>query len=323
MKNNKKIPVILDCDPGIDDAFAIALAGSCPEFELKALTAVGGNLNLEVTFANARNIAAFLGLKVRVGKGAADPLIRTPERAEFAHGSSGMGYTSLPASKEPIEITPAWDMIHEEAAKHPGETVLIALGPLTNVALALIKYPDLKELLKEIRMMGGSAQAGNHSPHGEFNIWADPHAAQMVFASGIPVYLYGLHLTKQGPLTPGELLNISEVSGLGELFQGFIEFLFDPATPYYRKKGAILHDAITVASLMDDSLMTYRSAYVGCELTSSISLGRTVLDFSPKPGFAGNAEIAMTLNREGFLKLMQGMADHYRKSINKDSLESL
>lgn len=309
----RKIPVILDCDPGIDDAFAIALAGSYSGFDLRALTTVGGNLDLEVTYANARNIAALLGLAVRVGRGAPLPLIRNAERADFAHGSSGMGYARLPESQEPEDGTPAWDMIHEEAGKHPGETVLIATGPLTNVALALVKYPDLKDQLKEIRIMGGSAAEGNHSPYGEFNIWSDPHAAQIVFESGIPIYLYGLHLTSQGALSQAELEEISERSGLGELFDGCIKFLFDPATPYYRKDGAILHDAMTVASLMDDSLMTYKSAYLTCELTSELSLGRTVMDFRRAAGIDNNAEIAMTLDRTAFVRIMQGMAERYSK----------
>lgn len=302
-----RVPVIIDCDPGIDDAFALALAASYPGFDLRALTTVGGNLELDVTYRNARDIAACLQMDVRIGKGAESPLIRNAETAAHAHGKTGLGYTKLPKSQAIEDKTLAWDMIHEEALKNPGETVLVALGPLTNVALALVKYPDLKYLLKEIRIMGGSAASGNHSAYGEFNIWADPHAAQLVFESGIPIYLFGLHLTTQGALSRDDLEIISKRTGLGRLFDGFIEFLFDPEMPYYRKDGAILHDAITVASLLKNSLMTFRSAYLCCELASEMNFGRTVMEFRQGPGTEFNAEIAMTIDRDEFCRMMQDM----------------
>ena len=199
----KRIPIWFDTDPGVDDAMAMALLFAVPEYDVKGVSAVAGNVELEKTFQNARDLVAFFGRKdVPVYAGAARPLFRAPRTATFVHGENGLGNVTLPASDAPVETKPAWDALYEAAKAAEGELVLVAVGPLTNIALALSKYGSLHKLLKRIVIMGGSAKWGNASPAAEANIFCDAEAASTVFQSGVPIVMCGLYMTLKTVMSP-------------------------------------------------------------------------------------------------------------------------
>ena len=191
----KQIPVWIDCDTGTDDSVAIMLAHALPELSVVALSAVAGNSPLYNTFPNTRRIVHLLGADYPVYPGAERPLVREPHVAGKFHGENGLGDVELPLPDCAPETTPAWDALYEAAKRMPGELRLVATGPLTNVAIALTKYPELKTLLHSIALMGGAAVGGNVTPAAEFNIYDDPDAAQIVFKSGVPLVMCGLDVT--------------------------------------------------------------------------------------------------------------------------------
>ena len=185
-----RFPVIIDCDPGVDDAVAILLAKQLPELDVRAITAVAGNVEVEKTYANAHKILHVAKWDVPVFMGAAKPLIGAQITAAGIHGVDGLGGVDVPGTViPPAPQEAAWDAIYREAVAAKGELVLIAVGPLTNLAIAFGKYRALPELIKRIVIMGGAATLGNTTPAAEFNIYADPEAAEMVFQSGVPVHM--------------------------------------------------------------------------------------------------------------------------------------
>src|SRR5579863_6157079 len=189
-------PIILDCDPGIDDALAIAFAAGSPAIELAGLTTVAGNVELAKTTANALAVASFVGLdSVPVTAGCPAPLLRPALHAGHVHGESGLGGAVLPAPARGPGAGHAIDYIIAAAAAAPGEITLVATGPLTNIALALRREPRLASWVGDFVIMGGSASRGNVTPAAEFNIWADPEAAAIVFAAGWTVRMIGLDVT--------------------------------------------------------------------------------------------------------------------------------
>lgn len=199
----KKFPVWLDCDVGVDDAIAIMTAHALSEIDLLAISTVSGNAPLSATFPNAHRMNGLMKTHYPVYKGADRPLLVEPQYAAAFHGENGLGDVELPLPEDAVmNVTPAWDALYDRAKQHPGELRLIAVGPLTNVAIALTKYPDLKTLLHTILIMGGAASGGNVTPAAEFNIYADPDAAQIVFKSGVPIVMCGLDVTLQAVLTP-------------------------------------------------------------------------------------------------------------------------
>ncbi|MBQ6358351.1 MAG: nucleoside hydrolase, partial [Clostridia bacterium] len=213
MTDNTRIPIWLDTDPGVDDAMAMALLFALPEYDVKGVSAVAGNVELSKTFQNARDLAAFFGRKdVPVFPGADRPLFREPRTAYFVHGENGLGDVTLPRSDAPVEKLPAWDALYEAAKAAEGELVLIAVGPLTNVALALSKHGSLGKLLKKIVIMGGSASYGNATPAAEANIFCDPEAASTVFQCGVPIVMCGLDMTLKTVMTPAELDEMGDLN---------------------------------------------------------------------------------------------------------------
>ena len=199
----KKFPVWLDCDVGVDDAIAIMTAHALAEIDLLAISTVSGNAPLSATFPNAHRMNGLMKTHYPIYKGADRPLLVEPQYAAAFHGENGLGDVELPLPEDAVmNDTPAWDALYDCAKQHPGELRLIAVGPLTNVAIALTKYPDLKTLLHTILIMGGAASGGNVTPAAEFNIYADPDAAQIVFKSGVPIVMCGLDVTLQAVLTP-------------------------------------------------------------------------------------------------------------------------
>jgi purine nucleosidase len=295
--------IILDCDPGIDDALAIAFAAGSPEIELAGLTTVAGNVELAKTTANALAVASFVGLgSVPVTAGCGTPLLRPALHAGHVHGESGLGGAVLPTPARTAEAGHAIDFIIESAAAAPGEITLVATGPLTNIGLALRREPRLASWVRDFVIMGGSASRGNVTPAAEFNIWADPEAAAIVFAAGWPsgVRMIGLDVTLQA-LATGAVQD--RMRTLGELGSR----LLLPALAQYRDSGDDLaepggeppvHDVCAIVSIADPSIFSYTPALVEVETQGRLTAGMTVTDFTKS--IIPNARVATTIAADRF-----------------------
>lgn len=274
----KSIPIWLDTDPGVDDAMAMALLFAIDEYDVKGISAVAGNVELEKTFENARNLTAFFGRKdVPVYPGAEKPLFRTPRTCYFIHGENGLGDVALPPSDAPVETIPAWDALYEAAKAAKGELVLVAIGPLTNIALALSKHGSLPKLLKRIVIMGGSAKYGNATPAAEANIFCDPEAASTVFQCGVPIVMCGLDMTLQTVMSPEKLDEMGRMNPV-------CRFLRDAAQHglAYSKAhgidGMALHDPTAVLYPLHPDIFGAEEAGVAVETKGTITYGKTVTD---------------------------------------------
>ncbi|TVY99092.1 nucleoside hydrolase [Trebonia kvetii] len=291
------IPIILDCDPGIDDALAISFAAGSPEIELAGITTVAGNVPLAKTTANALAVAAFAGLPdVPVTPGCAAPLLRPALHADHVHGESGLGGAALPAPRRSAESGHAIDFIIDTVAAARGEITLVATGPLTNIGLALRREPRLASWVRDFVIMGGSASRGNVTPAAEFNIWADPEAAAVVFGAGWSVRMIGLDVTLLARATAAIQERMSSLGSLGST-------LLLPALAQYRDADdetgePPVHDVCAIVSIADPSVFEYTPAQVAVETHGALTSGMTVTDFSASA--AHNARVATAINAERF-----------------------
>lgn len=293
--------ILLDCDPGIDDALAIALAHGSPAAEVAGITTVAGNVGLEHTTPNALALAEFYGMDVPVARGAERPLVRPGSAASEVHGNTGLGDVVLPTAKAEPVSEHAVDHIVNTVAASPGEISLVAVGPLTNIALALRKEPRITEWVREFVIMGGSYTRGNFSPAAEFNIAADPEAAGVVFEAPWRTVMFGLDLTHQARATAAVR---QRFTGLGRLQDELLSPCLDfyGSNRQYREHGPAIHDACAVAYVIAPELFTLTEARVDVETSGRFSSGMTVTDFEPE--VASNATVATTLDQEGFWNLV-------------------
>ena len=273
----RRVPLILDCDPGHDDAFAILVAAH--RAELIAVTAVTGNAPLERTYRNALITLQIAGVDVPVHLGAARPLVGEARHAPYIHGESGLDGPELPPLTREPSAVPAVDAILEAAAAVAG-LWLVAVGPLTNVAQALQREPALAQRLAGISVMGGSYGPGNRTPAAEFNIWADPEAAQVVFASGANVVMAGLDLTHQFVIGPERVERIRAVGGPAAAFAGGLLDFFALAYARYfgAAEGGPLHDPCAVLAVTDPHLFESTMRHVAIETGGELTRGMTVVD---------------------------------------------
>jgi purine nucleosidase len=290
--------IILDCDPGIDDAAAILLALASPdELEVLAITAVAGNVALELTERNARALVELAGRReVPVHAGCAGPLHGPPITAEHVHGANGLGGVVLPEPVRPLAAPHAADAIVEivQAAK-PGEVTLVAVGPLTNLAVALRKEPRLAERLRRVVLMGGARDLGNVTPAAEFNIYVDPEAAAIVFNAGVPITMFGLDVTHQVRLTAARLDRLVRQGPAAAA----LARMFAPAVA----KSPAVHDACPIAWLIEPALFAGRSCRVEIETEGRWCRGRTVVDWHARTAAAPNAEVMAEADEAGFFAL--------------------
>ncbi len=307
----KPIPVMLDCDTGVDDAIAIMLAKRLPQFKVLGITTVAGNVELEKTTANTLRVLEIIGWDIPVYRGADKPTYRDQVIAKYIHGENGLGGLELPLPQKMVEELPAWDAIYNEAVKHKGELELIAVGPLTNLGLAFIKYKELPKLVKRIVIMGGSATIGNVTPSAEFNIFADPEAADIVFCSGVPVYMCGLDVTMKAYLTPQE---VEEIGALGSAPAKFFRDVAQGPQNFSIKHGfhgMSLHDPMTVLYAADSSIFETHSVWIRVETKGLLTKGRTVTDLYSDAQKENNAYIVTNLDREAFRKKVFQLMSEY------------
>jgi purine nucleosidase len=295
--------VILDCDPGIDDAFAIAFGCGHPAIELCGVTTVAGNVGLDRTTANALAVLEFLGRgDVPVAAGSPVPLLRPFSDAHDVHGETGLGAASLPAARGRPVAAHAVDFLIERIEAEPGTVTLVATGPLTNIALAVRHHPPLASQVADFIIMGGSAGRGNVAPAAEFNIWCDPEAAAIVFAAGWRVTMAGLDVTHQARATAEIRDRLRALGRLGD------ELLL-PGLRGYRSvaggAGQPVHDVCALALVAAPGLFGCQPARVEVETQGRWTSGMTVTDFRAAAG-THNALVAMSLDAPGFWDLVLG-----------------
>ncbi|MFC7384571.1 nucleoside hydrolase [Sphaerisporangium rhizosphaerae] len=269
--------IIIDCDPGIDDALAITLAHGSPALSILGITTVGGNVDLGHTTGNALRLREFLGFPgVPVVPGSAGALLRTPVNAASVHGEHGLGGAVLPEAMLPADDGHAADFIIDTLRAAPGEVTLVAIGPLTNVALALLREPRIVEWAREFAILGGSSTRGNFSPAAEFNIAADPEAAAIVFDAGWTVTMIGLDVSRRA-LAVGEV--VDRMRAMGRLGAD----LLVPCVEFYgmvtAEEGPAIHDACAIAYLIDPTLVEVVPALVQVETAGRYTSGMTVTHF--------------------------------------------
>ncbi len=269
--------VIIDCDPGHDDAVAILLAA--PHLDVLGITTVHGNQTLDKTTDNALKVLEFSGLThIPVIRGLDRPLIQSLHHAPHIHGESGLDGPSLPEPTTPLHPGHAVEFIVDTVMSNDDVT-LVPTGPLTNVAAALHREPCLAGRLREISLMGGSVTYGNRTAAAEFNIWADPEAAHIVFTSGVPIKMVGLNLTRQAEAGPAEVERMRALGNrTGRIVAELLEFYGGRLRELFGLGGASLHDACAVAWLIDPTLIEARSLHVAIELRGEHTRGMTVCD---------------------------------------------
>jgi purine nucleosidase len=297
--------IILDCDPGHDDAMAILLAHGNPEIELLAITTVAGNQTLDKTSLNARRVCTVAGIRdVPIAAGCDRPLTRKLETAGYIHGESGLDGPAFGEPTVPLDPRHAVDLIIELVMHSNGDVTLVPTAPLTNIAMAVRKEPRIVQKVQEIILMGGAFTRGNTTPAAEFNIHVDPEAAKIVFTAGWPLTMVGLDLTHQALATPAVL---DRIAGLGTPIARIAVELMEFFRETYRRNAGFdsppVHDPCAVAGVIDRGVMQYVDAFVAIETRGEFTSGMTVTDFAGRLGPV-NVKVATRLGVERFWNLM-------------------
>jgi len=293
-------PILLDCDPGHDDAIALLLALGSNELELRGVTTVAGNQTLEKTTANAIRVLELAGRgEIPVAAGADRPLVRDPRVAADVHGETGLDGPDLP----PPQADPSPEHAVDFLAERIEGTTLVATGPLTNVALLLARHPQARP--DRIVLMGGAIAEGNVTPAAEFNIWADPEAAHRVFTSALEVTMVGLDVTHKALVSAAEAERLRAAGRIGRVVAELLDFYggFHRAT--YGWDGSPIHDAVAVAHVIDATLLELEHVNVRIDCESELCRGRTVADIWRRTGLEPNAHVAVGIDSARFVELLR------------------
>lgn len=299
--------IIIDTDPGVDDALAFLLALASPEIQLEALTTVQGNVTVEKATRNALSVLELARAShIPVARGTSHPLVKSPHASgEDVHGVSGIGKSNLPEPKsKPVEGH-AVDYLIERVLAEPNELSIFPIGPLTNIALAIRKEPRITKAIKELVIMGGAIRSGgNITPLAEFNIHEDPHAAHIVFHSGIPITLIPLDATYKC------LLTSEDIERLNKIDSPIARFVRDATATYmdfYKKyegfNGCAMHDPLTLATIFAPDLFTFENHYVDVDISGGISTGKTFADFMKVSKKPANIKVALDVRGREFVEM--------------------
>jgi pyrimidine-specific ribonucleoside hydrolase len=301
-----QIPIILDCDPGHDDALAIVLALARPELRLLAITTVAGNAGLDRTTRNALRVLTLLGrTDVPVAAGAERPIVREPWVPVAFHGDSGLDGADLPEPAVGATALGALELASGllRAADEP--ITLVATGPLTNIALLLRATPGLRDRIAAISVMGGSLGEGNTTASAEFNIWADPEAAAIVFEAGIPIRMAGLDVTHQALVLPADIARLEGLgTRAGRVFADLMRFFAIHHRDRYGWDGPPIHDAVAVAWLAEPELVRSSELRIDIETAGVHTRGRTVADREGLTGRPPNVTVGLEIDRERLIDLV-------------------
>lgn len=298
--------IIYDTDPGIDDALGLLLLAASPEIDLLAITVTHGNTSQEKCLNNALKLVELTGItKVPVARGAEEPLVKELSVAEETHGEGGLGYAILPKSALSPCSELAHDLIIRVVRENPGEVTLLCVGPMTNIALAFLKAPEIVSKVRRIVSMGGAIHyPGNVTPQAEYNVFCDPEAFEIVLKSGIDFTLVPLDVTYQCILTTDHLEKITEArSEIRNFIFDSTRFYMEFHEDYQGIKGCAINDPLAVAILLDPTLVKNRDYYLTIELTSPTSKAKTIADHYGLLKSAPNAKVSMEVDVERFMEL--------------------
>lgn len=307
---DRPLPVIVDSDPGLDDALAIGLAVARPELDLVAVTTVGGNADVAHCTENAlRLLHAFGRSDIPVAEGAAGPLFGSIVRATEVHGESGIGSTRLDASPVTAVDEHAVELMARLLRENPEPIAIIPIGPLTNIALLLRLHPDLAGRIAHLVLMGGSIGEGNTTASAEFNIYADPEAADIVFRSGVPITMIGLDVTHQALLDRASAARLRELGGVSaRIAAELTDYALDRNLEWSGSTTTAIHDAVAVAHLAFADLVHVAPYHVVVDVTHGPARGRTICDGLPyrltRDGRTPNADVGIRIDRERFEGLL-------------------
>lgn len=308
--------IIIDTDPGVDDALAFLLALASPEIQLEALTTTQGNVTLEKATQNALSVLELgRATHIPVASGSVVPLVQPLRASAYVHGESGIGNSRLPQPKSRPVPQHAVDYLIERVLGEPGEISIFPIGPLTNIAMAIRKEPTFAKAVKELVIMGGAIlEYGNVTPQAEFNIYVDPHAAHIVFHSGIPITLIPLDVTHKCMLLQPHVDRLMQISSpisqfIRDAMEVYLKYSFELGYA-----GSALHDPLTLATIIAPELLTLKEYYVDVDISGGVSMGKTfadILNVTKKPA---NMKVAMNVRGEEFVELfVQRMEDLSRK----------
>ena len=298
--------IVLDCDPGHDDAIAILLAARHPRLKLEAITTVAGNQTVQKTSRNALRVCTLAGIRdVPIAAGMDRPLVREQVVAADIHGESGLDGPALPEPDLALAPQHAVDLLIELLLASAGDLTIVATGPLTNVATAIRREPRIVPKMQQIVLMGGAIGLGNVTPAAEFNIYVDPEAAHIVFNCGRPVTMIGLDVTHQAQATPEVRARIRALgSPVARLVDGLLEFFASTYREVFGFAAPPVHDPCAVARVIDPTLLRARPMRVDVELRGEFTTGRTVCDVHGVTGRAPNAEVGEGLDVPRFWDLL-------------------
>lgn len=310
-RGSRPIPIILDCDPGHDDAIAILLAVASPTIDLRAVTTTFGNCSVDDATRNALRILTLAGATdVPVAKGAPGSLAGDTELGNYVHGVSGLDGPDLPEPGLAVEARTAVELMERVIAEATEPVTLVATGPITNVASLLQRGVADQAAIREVIFMGGSVDRGNHTPTAEFNTYADPEALAVVLAAGLPVRMVGLNLTHQALATPAVVDRMRAMDHqVGRVAAAWMGFFGSSYRAIWEFDAPPVHDPCTVAALIQPDLVGWRRAFVAVELRGEWTRGTTVVDLHDRYRRSTNAEVALTLDAPGYWDLVLGAID--------------
>lgn len=299
-----KLPIILDGDPGHDDAIAWMLANASDALEILAVTTSAGNQTIEKTTYNALRVCTLLGLHVPVAKGAPRPLFTEPMNAPSVHGESGLDGPPLPEPAFEVSKENSIELVARLLRESKRPVTLVPTGPLTNVARLLLAHPELKPKIGRISLMGGGIHHGNWTPAAEFNILVDPEAAKVVFESGVPILMSGLDVTEKALMLPEDFARVRELHNpVSDIVWQWLEFFYK----FHKDRGyegAPMHDPCAVMALIHPEIFTMCDYHVQIETCGDWCKGATIADVRRNTGRKPNVTCVMDVDREAFADLL-------------------
>jgi len=311
--------IIIDTDPGIDDSLAILLALASPEVTLEGLTVIHGNSSTEQGTINALSILELAGAShVPVARGCELPLVQPSLLAPETHGNTGLGYAKLPAPGSRPIVQDGCDFLIEKIISNPGEITLVAIGPLTNVALAVRKEPRIVEAVKEVFIMGGAIRhEGNTTPLAEFNTYVDPHAAHIVYHSGMPITLTPLDVTYQCILLAEDVARLqNSPSAIPAFIADATRFYMEFHDEYQGIQGCVINDPLTLALTFTPELCDYQEQYVDVDISGGVSMGKTFADFYKMTEKPANIKVALGVRPRDFIELFVERMEDLIKQVS-------
>jgi purine nucleosidase len=312
--------ILIDTDPGIDDALAILLALASPEVQVEGIITIHGNCSVDQATINALSILELAEAKeIPVAKGFSLPLVQPSLLAAETHGDAGLGYAKLPEPRGRSEVQHASDFLIEKILSNPGKITLLAIGPLTNVAFAIRREPRIVEAVQEIIIMGGSIRyPGNASPLAEYNVFVDPHAAHMVYHSGMPITLVPLDVTYQCILTPADVRRLQKTPApISRFIEDSTRFYMEFHDEYQKIAGCAINDPLALALTFAAELCDYQELYVDVDISGSVSMGKTFADFHGLTKEPPNMKVALGVRHRDFMEIFLQRMERLAQTVGE------